>query len=129
MSLKFKARIDDSLDVFAVHLVGGVVGALSIGFLGDAAINGHNGLFYGGGFLQLGRQAMGVGAVLAYDFVLTLIIAKVIDLIMGLRVSRDVELEGLDINLHAESAYDFGAPATHASVPAVVTTSRAKVDA
>lgn len=129
VSLKFKARIDDSLDVFAVHLVGGVVGALSIGFLGDAAINGHNGLFYGGGFLQLGRQAMGVGAVLAYDFVLTLIIAKVIDLIMGLRVSRDVELEGLDINLHAESAYDFGAPATHASVPAVVTTSRAKVDA
>ncbi|MBX6371879.1 MAG: ammonium transporter [Acidothermus sp.] len=130
VSLKFKARIDDSLDVFAVHLIGGVVGALSIGFLGDSAINsaGHDGLFYGGGFLQLGRQAMGVFSVLAYDFVVTFLIAKAIDKVMGLRVSRDVELEGLDINLHAESAYDFGAPATHATTP-VVAAARTKVDA
>ena len=66
----------------------------------------RQGLFNGGGFTQLGRQALGVGSVIVYDFIVTLIIALVIDKTMGLRVSRDVELEGLDINLHAESAYD-----------------------
>ncbi|MDQ1484636.1 MAG: ammonium transporter, Amt family, partial [Actinomycetota bacterium] len=64
---------------------------------------------------QLGRQFVGVGAVIAYSFVCTFIIAKVIDLVWGLRVSRDVELEGLDINLHAESAYDMGGAASHTS--------------
>jgi ammonium transporter, Amt family len=133
VSLKFKARIDDALDVFAVHVIGGAIGALSIGFLGSAAINsaGNNGLFYGGGWLQLGRQAMGVSSVAAFDFVVTFIIAKIIDVTMGLRVTRDVELEGLDINLHAESAYDFGAPSTtHGSVETATSFSGpAKVDA
>jgi Amt family ammonium transporter len=120
VGLKFKARIDDSLDVFAVHVVGGIVGALSIGIIGDATIGGNNGLFNGGGFTQLGRQALGVGSVIVYDFIVTLVIALVIDKTMGLRVSRDVELEGLDINLHAESAYDTvgssGSGTSHASV-------------
>jgi Amt family ammonium transporter len=130
VSLKFKARIDDALDVFAVHVIGGIVGALSIGFIGDATIGGNNGLFNGGGFTQLGRQAMGVGSVLAYDFVVTLLIALVVNKTMGLRVSRDVELEGLDINLHAESAYDFGTPATHStSIPVGAMPSAEKVDA
>jgi ammonium transporter, Amt family len=130
VGLKFKAKIDDSLDVFAVHVVGGIVGALSIGFIGDATIGGNNGLFNGGGVTQLGRQFLGVGSVIVYDFVVTFIIAKVIDKTMGLRVSRDVELEGLDINLHAESAYDFGSPSAHASAGASSSIATAeKVDA
>src|SRR5450631_1395443 len=120
VGLKFKARVDDSLDVFAVHVVGGIIGALSIGIIGDATIGGNNGLFNGGGFTQLGRQALGVGSVIVYDFIVTLVIALVIDKTMGLRVSRDVELEGLDINLHAESAYDTvgssGSGESHASI-------------
>jgi ammonium transporter, Amt family len=117
VSVKFKFGFDDSLDVFAVHLVGGILGALSIGFFGQDAVNslGRDGLFYGGGFGQLGRQAVGVGSVLVFTFVVTFLIAKVIDVTMGLRVSRDVELEGLDINLHAESAYDYGSPSSHAT--------------
>jgi ammonium transporter, Amt family len=115
-----------------VHLVGGIVGALSIGLLGDATINsaGNNGLFNGGGFTQLGRQFLGVGSVIAYTFVVTFLIAKVIDKAMGLRVSRDVELEGLDINLHAESAYDYGGPATHSGMSiSTASASAQKVDA
>ncbi len=127
VGLKFKARVDDSLDVFAVHVVGGIVGALSIGIIGDATIGGNNGLFNGGGFTQLGRQALGVGSVIVYDFIVTLVIAVVIDKTMGLRVSRDVELEGLDINLHAESAYDTvgstGSGTSHTSVQLPAATS------
>ncbi len=132
VGIKFKFGFDDSLDVFAVHLVGGIVGALSIGLLGDSAINsaGSDGLFNGGGLTQLGRQFLGVGSVIGYTFVVTFIIAKVIDKVMGLRVSRDVELEGLDINLHAESAYDYGTPATHGGVSIAASTASAqKVDA
>jgi ammonium transporter, Amt family len=117
VAIKFKFGFDDSLDVVAVHLIGGILGALSIGFFGQDAVNGlgRDGLFYGGGLGQLGRQFVGVGAVLAYSFVLTFVIAKIIDLAWGLRVSRDVELEGLDINLHAESAYDTGGSSSHTS--------------
>jgi Amt family ammonium transporter len=130
VGVKFKFGFDDSLDVFAVHLVGGIVGALSIGLLGDSVIGGNDGLLNGGGFTQLGRQFLGVGSVIGYTFVVTFVIAKVIDAVMGLRVSRDVELEGLDINLHAESAYDYGAPATHGGVSIAATSTRTqKVDA
>jgi Amt family ammonium transporter len=124
VGIQFKLGFDDSLDVFAVHLVGGIVGALSIGLLGDSAIGGNNGLLNGGGLTQLGRQFIGVTAVIAYTFAITFLIAKVIDKAMGLRVSRDVELEGLDINLHAESAYDYGVPVTHGSTSAVGTNAR-----
>jgi Amt family ammonium transporter len=130
VGVKFKFGFDDSLDVFAVHLVGGIVGALSIGLLGDSVIGGNDGLLNGGGFTQLGRQFLGVGSVIGYTFVVTFVIAKVIDAVMGLRVSRDVELEGLDINLHAESAYDYGAPATRGGVSIAATSTRTqKVDA
>jgi ammonium transporter, Amt family len=93
------------------------VGALSIGFIGDARVGGNNGLFNGGGLTQLGRQYLGVRSVIVYDFVVTYILAKVIDKTMGLRFSRDIELEGLDINLHAESAYDSGGSASHTTIP------------
>jgi Amt family ammonium transporter len=131
VSVKFKLRFDDSLDVFAVHFVGGVVGALSVGFFGQDAVNslGRDGLFYGGGVGLLGRQALGVCVVIAFSFVVTFAIAKIIDVTMGLRVSRDVELEGLDINLHAESAYDYGSLVTHAHSRAPVVAGAERVDA
>jgi ammonium transporter, Amt family len=107
--LKFRFGFDDALDVVGVHLVGGVLGALLIGFLGAAVTGiGSDGLFYGGGLTQMGKQLAAVGASVAYSFVVTYLIAKVVGLLMGgLRVSEDVEAEGLDVNLHAESAYDF----------------------
>jgi Amt family ammonium transporter len=108
--IKFKFGFDDALDVVGVHLVGGVLGALLIGLLGTATVNAVSvdGLFYGGGLTLLGKQALAVVCTVVYSFVATYIIAFVLDKIFGgLRVSDDVEAEGLDVNLHAESAYDF----------------------
>jgi len=106
--LKFRFRYDDALDVVGVHLVGGVLGALLIGFLGNSKTGvGADGLFYGGGVTQLGKQAAAVGASVGYSFVVTLIIALVVKAVFkGLRVSEETEVEGLDINLHAETAYE-----------------------
>jgi len=107
--LKYKLGYDDALDVVGVHLVGGVAGALLIGFLGsDATGIGIDGVFYGGGWHLMRLQATAVGAAVGYSFVATFIIAKVIDLIMGLRLTKDEEQEGMDTVLHAETAYDFG---------------------
>jgi len=106
--LKYKLGYDDALDVVGVHLVGGVAGALLIGFLGTSDVAGADGLLYGGGWHLLRLQATAVGAAVGYSFVATLILAKVIDLVMGLRLSRDEEQEGMDTVLHAETAYDFG---------------------
>jgi Amt family ammonium transporter len=110
VSLKFKFGFDDSLDVVGVHLVGGLTGTLLIGFFGTTSVNslGADGLFYGGGFTQLGKQAVAAGAVLAYSFVLTLIIGFLIKVTIGFRASAEDEIAGVDEALHAESAYDFG---------------------
>ena len=106
--LKYKLGYDDALDVVGVHLVGGVAGALLIGFFGTTATGvGINGFFYGGGWHLMKLQAECVGAAVGYSFVATLLIAKVIDLVMGLRLTKDQELEGMDTVLHAETAYDF----------------------
>ncbi|MEV3922156.1 ammonium transporter [Actinomadura coerulea] len=110
VGLKYKLGYDDSLDVVGVHMVGGIVGALLIGFLATTAVNdaGADGLFAGGGFALLGKQAVAVLATLAYSFVVTYVIAKVIDLVMGFRISEDDEAAGIDSTAHAETAYDFG---------------------
>ena len=102
VGLKFKLGIDDSLDVVAVHLVGGIVGTVMIGFVGVDV-----GLFNGGGTEQLIKQIIGAGAVLGYSFIATLIIGYAIDKTIGLRVSKEVEVEGIDLKLHAESAYEM----------------------
>jgi Amt family ammonium transporter len=108
-AMKFKLGFDDSLDVVAVHLLGGVTGALLIGFLGTSATGiGVDGLFYGGSSHLLKEQAIAVGAVVAYSFVATLIIAKLIDLIFGLRLKPEEEQQGMDEVLHAETAYELG---------------------
>ncbi|MEZ0068593.1 Amt family ammonium transporter [Streptacidiphilus sp. MAP12-20] len=110
ISLKYKLGFDDSLDVVGVHAVGGAAGALLIGLLATGGGGSPaKGLFYGGGFSQLGKQAIGVGAVGAYSFVLAWLIGKLIDKTIGFRVSEDVEVAGVDQSEHAESAYDFSA--------------------
>ena len=109
VGMKYKFGFDDSLDVVGVHLVGGLVGTLLIGFLAtEAAPAGVNGLFYGGGADQLGKQAIGAGAVLGYSLVATLIIALVIKAIIGFRIDEDEEVNGIDLAEHAESAYVLG---------------------
>ncbi|MQA84199.1 MAG: ammonium transporter [Streptosporangiales bacterium] len=110
ISLKYRLRYDDSLDVVGVHLVGGAVGALLIGFFATEAVTGGaNGLFYGGGLTQLGLQAVAVAAVGAYSFVLTYVIGKVIDWTMGFRIHEEDEVQGIDVVAHAETAYDLDA--------------------
>ncbi len=124
ISLKNRFGYDDSLDVVGVHLVGGLTGALLLGLFADSRVNelAFDGLFLGGGAGLLVDQIVASAATLAYSFVVSLIIAKVIDGVMGLRVSPDQELEGLDRSQHAETAYvltdlgsSFGASDTHAS--------------
>ena len=109
VSLKYKFGFDDSLDVVGVHLVGGIWGSLSIGFFGASAVNsiGLDGILYGGGTALLGKQLLGVGVVASYSFIATLIIGFAIEKTIGFRVSREVEIEGIDLKEHAESAYEM----------------------
>jgi Amt family ammonium transporter len=109
VGIKFRLKADDSLDVLAVHFVGGMAGALLIGFFGTAAIGGKNGLFYGGSASLLGHEALAVVVVAAYSFAASALIALVIKRTISLRVSGESEELGLDISQHGESAYDFPA--------------------
>ncbi|WP_280195902.1 ammonium transporter [Nocardia farcinica] len=121
VSLKYRFGVDDSLDVVGIHLVAGVLGTVLIGLLADpAAPNGVAGLFYGGGLDVLWRQIVAVLAVLAYTFVVTVVIAKAVDLTMGLRVPAEHERDGLDLTTHGETAYvvESVAVATPAPAPA-----------
>ena len=102
-------KVDDSLDVVAVHLVGGIIGSLSVGLFATVDTNslGKDGLFYGGGAGLLGEQALAVVSVIAYSFVVTLVLAFLVNLVITMRVPDDVEDEGLDLALHGETAYEF----------------------
>jgi Amt family ammonium transporter len=109
VGLKYKLKYDDSLDVVGIHLVGGLFGTLAIGFLAtEAAPAGVNGLFYGGGADQLGKQAIGAFAVLGYSLVVAAIIALVIKAVRGFRVDEETEITGIDRAIHAESGYELG---------------------
>ena len=110
VGLKFRFGLDDSLDVVGIHLVGGLIGTLLIGFLATKTNAGGvdaAGLFYGGDASQLGKQAIAAGAVLVYSFVLTYIIGKLIDVTIGFRVEEEVEVSGIDQAEHLETAYDY----------------------
>jgi Amt family ammonium transporter len=108
VGLKFRFGYDDSLDVVGVHLVGGLVGTILIGFLATAdAPAGVDGLFYGGGVDQLWRQVVGALAVLVVSFVATYIIGTIIQKTMGFRITEEEEVTGIDTVEHAESGYDF----------------------
>jgi len=106
--LKHKLGYDDALDVVGVHGVGGTFGALATGLFASKAVNeaGNNGLFFGNPAL-LGTQAIAVGVTLVYSFVMTLIILKVLDWTMGLRVETEDEMAGLDISQHSEVGYNL----------------------
>ncbi|MGE0879705.1 MAG: ammonium transporter [Acidimicrobiia bacterium] len=109
LKLKFKFGFDDSLDVIAVHLVGGILGSILLGLFADKTVNslGADGLFFGGGAALLGDQILAVVATLVYSLVFSFVIAKVIDMTLGLRVSSEDEQIGLDQSQHAESAYSL----------------------
>lgn len=108
VGLKYKIGFDDSLDVVGVHLVGGIIGCLFIGFFGTSKVGwGSDGLFYGGGLTLLGKQAGGAFSVLAYSFVIALILGFAIKYTIGFRVDKDVEVQGVDLVEHGETAYDY----------------------
>jgi Amt family ammonium transporter len=108
VGLKYKLGFDDSLDVVGVHLVGGIIGTLLIGLVATPEAGaGVAGLFYGGGFDQLWRQAVGAGAVLVYCAIATAILGYIVKFTVGLRLSDEDESTGADESEHAESAYDF----------------------
>ncbi len=105
---KVKLGYDDSLDVVGVHCVGGVIGALLTGLFACKLVNaaGGDGLFFGNPG-QLGIQALAVGVTLVYSFVVSFILLKILDATMGLRVSPEEEVAGLDISEHQETGYSL----------------------
>lgn len=127
VSWKFKLNYDDSLDVVGVHLVGGVIGTLLIGlFAAREMTGGTKGLLYGGGPALLGRQLLAVVVVAGYAFAVTYALGKAIDKVMGFRASEEQEHTGLDLTVHAETAYDHGvlghgAPVAHSAAQKVST--------
>jgi len=107
--LKSRLNYDDTLDAFGVHGVGGAVGTILLGVFAAKAWNpaGANGLLAGNASL-LGKQVLAVGVTIAFSVAGTLVILKVVDALVGLRVTADEEREGLDINLHGEEGYAIG---------------------
>ncbi|MGV9554640.1 ammonium transporter [Streptomyces sp. NPDC003522] len=125
VSWKFRFGYDDSLDVVGVHLVGGIIGTLLIGvFAVESMTGGPRGLLDGGGLAQLGRQSVAVLAVGTYAFLMTYGIARLLHRTLGLRADEEHEHTGLDLAVHAETAYDHGvlghgAPVGASPVPSV----------
>jgi Amt family ammonium transporter len=105
---KVKLGYDDSLDVVGVHCVGGVVGALLTGFFATKLVNaaGGDGLFFGNPG-QVGIQALAVAVTLIYSFVVSFILLKILDATMGLRVTTEDEVSGLDLSQHQEAGYSM----------------------
>jgi Amt family ammonium transporter len=100
IDLKFKLGFDDSLDVVGIHLVGGLIGTLYIGLVGN-----NVGLVFGFGGAQLGKQAIAAFAVLIYSFVLSFIIGWIIEKTMGFRIKNEDEIAGIDTAIHGEEGY------------------------
>ena len=108
ISLNMKNRLgyDDSLDAFGVHGVGGILGTLATGFLAQKAINpaGSDGLLFGGSGLLI-HQVTGIAVTVVYSFVVTVVLLKLLEWTVGLRVTAEEEFEGLDLSQHGESGY------------------------
>ncbi|WP_329401942.1 ammonium transporter [Streptomyces melanogenes] len=134
VGLKYRFGYDDSLDVVGVHMVGGIAGSLLVGLFATGGVQSDaKGLFYGGGLDQLGKQAIGVGAVLGYSLVVSALLAFLLDKTIGMRVPEDDEVSGIDQVEHAETAYDFsgagGGTATRTPAPSEKAAQNKKVDA
>jgi Amt family ammonium transporter len=105
-----RSRIDDTLDVFACHGIGGVIGAVAIGLFATTAVNpGVSGLLYSGAYMvglhQLGVQVLAVVVVSAFAFVGSYLLLRLVDMFSPLRVSLQEEEDGLDMSQHGEEAY------------------------
>ena len=101
-----KMKIDDTVGAFPVHGICGIFGTLAVGIFGTTALGAPmEGLFYGGGFGALGIQALGIAACLGFTAISMWVVFKVIDSIVGLRVSHETELKGLDIEEHGMDSY------------------------
>jgi len=109
VGLKYRFGYDDSLDVVAVHLVGGVIGSVLLGLFADASVNsaGKDGAFFGGGWGLFGEQVLAVAATFAFSFVVSGLIGLALKAALpkGIRVTAEEENRGLDLSQHAESAY------------------------
>jgi len=119
VGLKYKLGYDDALDVVGVHLVGGIIGCLYLGFFSSDAINSAatNGLFFGGGATLLGKQAVAAASVFAYSFVVAFILGWIINKTIGFRITQDAEVEGVDLNEHSETAYEFDTQSSGGTIP------------
>lgn len=108
LNIKGRFAYDDSLDVFGVHGVGGIIGSLSVGLFASLAVNpdGANGLFLGNPSAFF-TQLKAVGFVAVYSIVVSFILLKFIDMVVGLRVNEEQEVSGLDLSQHGESGYDM----------------------
>jgi Amt family ammonium transporter len=106
MVIKAKLGYDDSLDAFGVHGIGGIWGALATGLWATKAVNstGADGLFHGDP-MQFARQAGAVGATMVFAFVGSLVLLKIVDMVVGLRVTEHEERVGLDLTQHREAGY------------------------
>jgi Amt family ammonium transporter len=108
--VKQKLKIDDSLDVFPVHGVGGIIGTFFAGFFVSSGLGVFSGQGYSEGMTMSGQmmvQITGIVSTIIYTAILTWIILKIVDAVTGLRVSEEDEATGLDIALHDESGYDM----------------------
>ncbi|MFD8740324.1 ammonium transporter [Streptomyces sp. NPDC059618] len=133
VGLKFRFGFDDSLDVVGVHMVGGIAGSLLIGlFASGKGQSDVKGLFYGGGMHQFWIQCAGVFGVLFYSLIASAILAFILDKTIGMRITEEEEVSGIDQAQHAETAYDFsgtGGGVIAGSATAVPATETKKVDA
>ncbi len=128
VGLKFRFRFDDSLDVVGVHLVGGIVGTVLIGFLSTAsAPGGIDGLFYGGGVKPLVIQTLTALSAIIWSGLATLVIALAIKYTMGWRITEDEEVDGVDFAEHGESGYELGGAGGVRTPTGVLGTSKGSV--
>jgi ammonium transporter, Amt family len=114
--LRVRIRLDDSLDVVGIHGVGGAWGALATGIFAVGAVGGAEGLLAGDAS-QFGKQVIAVGATIAYSGIVTFVILKILDLTMGLRVSEEAEILGLDVSEHGERAYLYDSHPGYSGIP------------
>ncbi|MEU6858895.1 ammonium transporter [Glycomyces sp. NPDC046736] len=107
IGLKHKLGYDDSLDVVGLHMVAGIWGSIAVGLFAVEGIAGTAGLFYGGTFGFLANQTLAVLAVVAYSFAVALIIGLILKFTIGVRISEEEELAGIDAAQHGEAGYDL----------------------
>ena len=115
VGLKYRFGYDDSLDVVGVHLVSGLIGTLALGFIALPVDGVGGGLFYGGGFAQLGAQTVAAIVAIIFSGVMTAIIGLAIHKTIGFRITAEEEIAGVDLTQHAETAYEFGGLGTGGS--------------